>query len=114
MVEQQVARYHELKQMQKMLDEELEQLRKQIIAACADTDSMEIGDYSVRITTQERREYDDTLLYEALPDASVWRLLSKADGAKINSLLKLQIINEETLKGTYQVKNVPVIRVQKR
>jgi hypothetical protein len=65
---------------------------------------LEAGSYKVKLITQERKEYDDIKLYEALPDPGVWRLLSKSDSSKIASLIKLNVITEETVRDTYSVK----------
>ncbi|MNI09994.1 hypothetical protein D3C73_630840 [compost metagenome] len=50
---------------------------------------IELGGYRVKTVFQERKEYDDIKLYEALPDPEVWRMLSKADSSKVASLIKL-------------------------
>lgn len=113
-MEELFARYHELKQLEKQIGTELETVRKQILELYPGPYTVESGAYTCTITIQERREYDDNLVYNALPDSSLWRLMSKADTSKINSLLKLSVINEAVLNGTYSLKQIPYIRVQKR
>lgn len=100
-------RYYELKQREKQIESELSEIRKQILELYPPPNTAENGPYKCIISFQERREYDDNLLYNALPDSSIWRLLSKADSGKINSLLKLEIINEALLNGTYVTKQLP-------
>lgn len=112
-MEQKLARYYELKQLQKEIETELEGIRQQILEWCPDAYTVETGGYKLTISFQEKRDYDDSRLYNALPDPSIWRLLSRADTGKINSLLKLQVISENMLEGTYETRNVPYIRVQK-
>lgn len=113
-MEVQLARYYELKEIQKQVEQELGELRSKLLESCPDTDGCEAGAYKMTVTYQERREYNDDRLYNALPDASLWRLMSKADTGKINSLLKLNVIPEAWLDGTYETKQTPVLRVQKR
>lgn len=113
-MEEKLSRYYELKQLQKEIDEEVEVLRKEILQTYPEGINDELGAYQVKVTFQERREYDDQALFEALPDSSVWRLLSKADGGKISSLLKLNVISEEVLNGTYKIRKVPYIQVAKK
>jgi hypothetical protein len=67
----------------------------------------------VKIYFQERKEYDDIKLYEALPDPDLWRMLSKADPSKITSLIKLQIISEEKIKDAISLKPITVLQVDK-
>ncbi len=113
-MEEKVARYYELKQAQKEIEGEMEHLRKELLNYYTEGTSEEFTEYNIKISFQERKEYDDAALYNALPDASLWRLLSKADGSKIASLIKLNVINEEILKDTYKVKQVPYIQVSKK
>jgi integrase len=110
-----VQRYYELKVRHKEMEQEMSELRRQILDWCAEnglTES-EIGEYRVRIIAQDRREYDEDKLYKALPDAEVWRLISKADPAKIAGLVKLNVLNEEILQGTYTLKKVTALQVDK-
>lgn len=113
-MEEHLARYFELKETQKRVEEELNELRNKLVESCQDKDSLEEGAYRLTISYQERREYNDDRLYNALPDPSLWRLVSRADTGKITSLLKLNVIHERVLTGTYELKKVPVVRVQKR
>jgi hypothetical protein len=112
-MEQIFARYYELKQQQKEIEDEVETLRKQILELYPGPYTVESGPYKCIISLQERKEFDDNLLYKALPDKEIWRLVSKADAGKINGLLKLNVINEEILQGTYVIKQIPTIKVQK-
>jgi len=113
-MESKLARFFELKQMQKEIEEELEVIRKAILQQYSEPVSLEIGDYRLKVTSQARREYDDNVLYNSLPDSSLWRLLSKTDTAKVASLLKLNVISEKILEGTYTIKYIPYVQVQKK
>lgn len=113
-MEAKIARYYELKQVQKQIEEEIEQLRKDILVHYPEATAIDLGEFHIKISFQERKEYDDVALYNALPDASVWRLLSKADGSKITSLIKLNVINDEIIKDTYKIKQVPYIHITKK
>ncbi|TRY24403.1 hypothetical protein FOI68_17295 [Brevibacillus sp. LEMMJ03] len=113
-MEQQLARYYELKEAQKKIEEELNDLRQKLLADFAETGEAEAGAYKLTIHYQERREYHDERVYNALPDPSLWRLMSRADAGKIASLLKLNVIHDGILEGTYELKHIPVLRVQKR
>ncbi|GIO36466.1 hypothetical protein J41TS12_13270 [Paenibacillus antibioticophila] len=109
-------RFFEIKVLQKELDQELSELRQQILEGCKEQDSnrLELENYEIKLIVQQRREYDENRLYETLPDLELWRMLSKPDNSKISSLIKLKIISEEKIKDTYAVKNVTVVQVDKK
>lgn len=113
-MEEQLARYYELKEIQKQVEEELSDLRQKLMDAHAESGMTEAGNYRLTISYQDRREYHDDKLYNALPDPSLWRLMSRADTGKIASLLKLNVIKDNILTGTYEQRKVPVLKVQKR
>lgn len=110
-----LMQYYQLKQQQKEVEQQLSELRSEILNHCEAQGALEFeaGEYRVKVVLQERKEYDDKKLYEALPDPEVWRLLSKADSAKISSLIKLNILSEEKLKDTYSIKSVKLLQVEK-
>ena len=112
----QVKRYYQLKQKKKELEAELQTLHEEIMAFCQEQASadMEIGAYRVKLVLQERKEYDDAKVYEALPDPEVWRLCSKADPSKLAGLVKLRVIPEETLKDTYTLKPITLPKIEKK
>ncbi|SDO87284.1 hypothetical protein SAMN04487897_12523 [Paenibacillus sp. yr247] len=111
-----VKRYYQLKQKQKEIEQELSELRNDIMTYLAEQDvtELEIGRHKVKIVFQDRKEYDDNKLYDALPDPGVWRMLSKSDSSKITSLLKLNVISEEKIRDTYSVKTVSLLQVDKK
>lgn len=113
-MEQQLTRYYELKRMQKEIEEELDELKKQILTSYPSAGSLVVGEYKLTVSIQERREYNDERLYNALPDPTLWRLLSKADTGKVAGLLKLRVIHENTVEGTYELRKISVLRVQKQ
>lgn len=108
-------RYYQLKAKQKEIEGELSELRNQIIGYCEElgVQELETGSFRVRIVQQERKEYDNNKLYHALPDPALWRMLSKPDSAKIASLIKLNVIEEEHIKDTYAIKCVSLLQVDK-
>lgn len=112
-VEEILERYYVLKRRQKELEREADELRGQILSFYGEQGEKElaVGDYIIKVVRQERREYDDQQLYKALPDAELWRLLSKADPGKISGLVRLNVLSEEVLKQTYQVKEVSLLQV---
>lgn len=112
-MEEKLARYYELKAVKKQIDEELDSLRQQLLVEFPEPTKLAVGEYQVKVTFQEKREFDDSKLYNALPDPSIWRLLSKVDSSKVSSLLKLNIITEDLLANTYEIKKVPYVQVQK-
>ncbi len=111
-----VERYYQVKQQQKELDQELGELRQVILDHCREqgTTGLDLGSHEVKLVMQNRREYDENRLYEALPDLELWRMLSKPDSGKIASLIKLKVIAEETIKDTYTIKNVTLLQVDKK
>ncbi|WP_019911307.1 hypothetical protein [Paenibacillus sp. HW567] len=115
-MEKKVQQYYKLKGKQKEIEKELAELRQDILDYCAqkgEADS-EIGAYRVKLVAQNRKEYDDDKLYQTLSDPEVWRLLSRADPAKIASLTKLNILQEDKLAHTYTLKTVTLLQVDKR
>ncbi len=110
-----VERYYQLKREQKGIEQELSELRGVILEHCQALESteFEVDGYRVRMVRQERREYDETKLYQALPDPEVWRLLSKPDAGKIAGMIKLNVITEESVKHTYAIKPITVLQVDK-
>lgn len=115
-MEQKVQRYHELKQLMKDMEQALSELRGDILNYCQDlgVTEVDVGDYKIKSIQQQRKEYDDGKLYEALPDPEVWRLISKADAQKVAGLVKLNVIPEAKLADTYSVKNITLLQVDKK
>jgi len=110
-----VKRYFQLKQQQKETEQELKELRDEIIGYCRELGTADLvtGPYRVKLVSQSRKEYDDEKLYEALPDLEVWRLLSKSDPGKIAGLVKLGVVKEETLHDTYELKEITLLQVDR-
>ncbi|GIP10205.1 hypothetical protein J1TS5_23750 [Paenibacillus macerans] len=115
-MDKKVKRYYQLKQQQKEAELEMAELRSEILKHCLEqgTAELEIGNYRVKTVIQERKEYDDQKLYEALPDPEVWRLISKADAQKVAGLIKLNVIPEERLKDTYATNRITLLQVEKK
>ncbi|WP_379138420.1 hypothetical protein [Paenibacillus sp. sgz500958] len=115
-MEKRVQQYYRLKQKQKEIENELSELRQEILNYCQELGSSdtEIGSYKVKLVTQNRKEYDDQKLYNTLSDPEVWRMVSKSDPAKVASLLKLNVINDEGIKDTYTLKTVTLLQVDKK
>ncbi|MEC0371440.1 hypothetical protein P9847_12140 [Paenibacillus chibensis] len=111
-----VKRYYQLKEKQRETEQELKELREQILAFCTEKKTSEFaaGPFRVKLISQSRKEYDDAKLYEALPDLELWRLLSKSDASKIAGLIKLGVIQEDRLQNTYDVKQVTLLQVDKK
>jgi len=111
-----ISRYYLLKNKQREIENELQQLKQDIIAHLQQLGKNEtvIGTYKVKLVTTERKEFDEGLLYESLPDKEVWRLLSKPDISKINGLIKMGVLNEKQVEQTYQVKPQLALYVDKK
>jgi len=114
-MEAKIRKYYELRMKQKELERELADLRNEIVGWLAESGRTEWTgeEYKARVVVQERKEYDDLKLYEALPDKDIWRLVSRADPAKIASLLKANAISCAWLEGTYTTKSVSLLQVDK-
>ncbi|XID90134.1 hypothetical protein ACF3MZ_16405 [Paenibacillaceae bacterium WGS1546] len=106
-----LARYCELKTMVKQSEDELERLRKEIASEFAQDAEFKLGEYTLKIVYQEKRQYNDRLLAEALPDPELWRALFKADPAKISALVKTGLLSEKSLEGTYTTFRTPYLYV---
>lgn len=107
--------YYQLKLQLKEIESEMASLRKALTTYCEqkNVQELELGGYKVKLVQQERKEYDERKLFEALPDLEVWRMLSKPDTSKIASLVKLQVIPEEKLRDAYSTKKVTLLQVDK-
>lgn len=115
-MDKKVKQYYQLKQLQKETEQELAALRGEILDYCRglDVSELEVGSYRVKAIHQERKEYDDRKLYEALPDPGVWRLISKSDTQKVDGLVKLNVLSEEKLKDTFSLKSITLLQVDKK
>lgn len=115
-MEQKVQRYHELKQLMKDMELVLSELRSDILNYCQEqgVTELDVGDYKIKAIQQQRKEYDDRKLYEALPDPEVWGLISKVDAQKVAGLVKLNVIPEAKLEDTYSVKHITLLQVDKK
>ncbi|MNO49866.1 hypothetical protein D3C76_402270 [compost metagenome] len=114
-MDKKVKQYFQLKCRQKEIEQELSELRSEILSYCTEqaVAEIELGEYRIKTVFQERKEYDDIKLYEAIPDPEVWRMLSKVDSSKVASLIKLNVISEDKIKDTYSVKKVTLLQVEK-
>src|SRR5690606_29239101 len=94
-----ISRYYQLTQKNKHIEQELAELKEQTVADMNSENTTEqaYGSYKVRLIVSERKEYHENLLYNALPDPQLWRMLSKPDQGKITGLLKVGALKEEHL-----------------
>ncbi|REK57383.1 MAG: hypothetical protein C6W55_05345 [Thermobacillus sp.] len=114
-MEKMAERYFELKRQREAIEREMAALRCGMLAWCGERKQTEAeaGGYKVKIVTQTRREYNDDKLLAALPDPALWRLAASADAAKIAGLLRLKVLTEEMIRGTYTEKQVQLLHVEK-
>lgn len=112
-IEEIVRQYVKCKQQKQALEKELKELRHTIVQYGEHQALSEFtcGNYRVKLIEQQRKEYDDDKLYHVLPDPQLWRMLSRADPAKISAMTKLHVMSEDILKGTYTVKSVMKLQV---
>jgi hypothetical protein len=106
-----LKRFCELKMQHKKLEEEMEALRAEIIGAYPADVQIQLQDYTLKLVYQEKKQYNDQLLFDAFPDPELWKALFKADSAKISALVKTNIISEKLLEGTYRVTRTPFLYV---
>jgi hypothetical protein len=99
---------------QKKIDDELEELRNDIITMYQDSEDIEIQDYTLKIVYQDKKNYNESLIFDSLPDPELWKHVSKVDSSKIAALIKANMISEDMLKGTYTVTRVPYLYVHKQ
>lgn len=105
-------RYCELKTRIKQMEEELDSLREEIVTAYPADVEFQLQDYTLKLIYQDKKQYDDQLLFAALPDPELWKAVFKADPAKISALVKTNIIPEKCLEGTYKVSRSPYLYVK--
>ncbi|MFF2480042.1 hypothetical protein [Paenibacillus sp. NPDC058071] len=115
-MDQKIRRYYQLKQKQKDLEKELSELRGDIVRHCEEQGvaELETRTYRVKIVQQERKEFIDERLYDALPDPEMWRLVSKADAGKVASLIRLNVLPEAAIQDAYASKSVSLLHVDKK
>ncbi|USB34349.1 hypothetical protein [Paenibacillus sp. YPG26] len=115
-MDKKVELYFELKQQHKEIEQRLAELRREITGYLGEHNftELDIGGYKVKLVQQERKEYDENKLYQALPDPELWRLASRPDTTKISSLLKLNVLSETQLQDTYSVKPITLLHVEKK
>ncbi|MBO9597547.1 MAG: hypothetical protein J7559_06985 [Cohnella sp.] len=94
--------YCQLKEEQKRIEDALDTLREEIIAAYATDAEFQLANYTLKIIYQEKKVYDDQLVFAALPDPDLWKAVCKADPAKISTLVKTNLLPEQLLEGTYR------------
>ncbi len=111
-----VSRYYQLKHKQKEIEQELAQLKTAIVENLQEKKKKElrIGSYHVRLVTSTRKEYNDVLLFNALPDPQLWRMVSKPDQGKIAGLLRINALSEEQLAHTFTIKEQLALYVDKQ
>ncbi|MFC6331492.1 hypothetical protein ACFP56_02580 [Paenibacillus septentrionalis] len=111
-----ISRYYQLKQKNKAIEQELAELKEQIVQHMNSESVTEqtVGSYRVRLIQSERKEYHETLLFNALPDPELWRMLSKPDQGKITGLIRVGALKEEQLKDTYTVKQQVALIIDKK
>lgn len=111
-----ISRYYQLKQKNKVIEQELSELKEQIVQHMNSEELTEqfIGNYRVKLVQSERKEYHETLLYNALPDPELWRMLSRPDQGKISGLIKVGAIKEDQLKDTFTVKQQVALIIDKK
>jgi len=111
-----ISRYYQLKQKNKSIEQELAELKEQIVQHLNNENVTDqtIGTYRVRLVQSERKEYHETLLFNALPDPELWRMLSKPDQGKITGLIKVGALKEDQLKDTYTVKQQVALIIDKK
>lgn len=109
-MEEKLKRYFELKKLAAEVNEELGKLRNELLDGHDGIAKRAYGDYILKINVQDRREYSDDKLQEAL---ALWRLMSTHDAGKIAGLVKLAVVTEEQLRHTYRIRRVQTLTVQK-
>lgn len=111
-----VDQYFKLKQRQKEIENELTALRQALLDHFEEQGktSFEIGDYAVKLIEQERRKYHMDKIFTALPDPNLWRLFTKVDQAKLDSLIKLNVVSEQSIQDTYALQKIQLLRVDKQ
>lgn len=111
-----ISRYYMLKNKQREIENELQALKQDIVSHLQQSGTNEtiVGGYKIKLVTTERKEFDEGLLYESLPDKEIWRLLSKPDISKINGLIKMGVITEKQVEHTFNIKPQLALYVDKK
>jgi hypothetical protein len=102
MQQEKVYLYCQLKREQQRIEEALAKLRNEIIEAYPEDTEIRLQDGSLKIIYQEKKVYDDPLVFSALPDPELWKVICKTDASKIAALVKAKVMDEDWLEGTYR------------
>ncbi|MFD0674070.1 hypothetical protein [Cohnella sp. GCM10027633] len=106
-----LALYCQLKEEQKRIEDALDKLREEIVSANAADAEFKLPNYTLKIIYQEKKVYDDQLVFAALPDPELWKAVCRADPSKIAALVKTNVLPERLLEGTYRTTRTPYLYV---
>ncbi|PKR78767.1 hypothetical protein CEY16_03145 [Halalkalibacillus sediminis] len=122
-MEESVARFYSLKQEKKAIDEQLKELRKEIVAFLDDQKGentecrQQIGEYQVRRQIRKQEKFDDEATVERLKDLGLEEFIEVVEAPdidKIKSALELSFIKSEDLDQCLFTKFTPIISVDKK
>ncbi|GAX91159.1 hypothetical protein [Effusibacillus lacus] len=107
-----LARYYELDQLKKLIEAELEKMRRKLLDTFPGPTEQQYGPYQLKIYLQDRGSFDLRKVFPLLPSEELRYYISNPNNANIKELAKQGVLPAEKLEGTYVSKPVPVITVK--
>jgi hypothetical protein len=111
-MEQYLARYYELDQLKKQIEQEMEKMKRELLQTFPGPIERTYGKYHLKIYLQDRGAYDLQKVYPLLPSEELRLYVSNPNNANIKELAKKGVLSETDLADTYQSKPTAVVSVK--
>lgn len=107
-----LSRYYELDQLKKMIEAELEKMKRVLLAAFPEPVDRQFGPYHLKIYLQDRGAFNLHRIYPMLPTDEMRLFVSNPNNSNIKDLIKQGILNPEQAQASYSSKPVAMISVK--
>jgi hypothetical protein len=107
-----LSRYYELDQLKKMIEAELEKMKRVLLAAFPEPVDRQFGPYHLKIYLQDRGAFDLQRIYSLLPSDDMRLFVSNPNNSNIKDLIKQGILEHDQAQETYSSKPVAIISVK--
>lgn len=107
-----LMRYYELDQLKKMIEKELEKMKRVLLETYPEPVDQKFGRYQLKIYLQDRGSFDLRKVYPLLPNEEFRLFVSNPNNSNIKELVKQGVLADTQLDGTYTSKPTPVLSVK--
>ncbi|WP_380029240.1 hypothetical protein [Effusibacillus consociatus] len=107
-----LSRFYELDQLKKMVDRELEKMKRILLESFPEPVEQQFGRYQLKIYQQDRGSFDLQKIFPLLPNEELRLFVSNPNNANIKELAKKGVLQETQLDGTYISKPVSIVSVK--